>query len=288
MRQFSNDESEFGFSNPRLLWSRCILIDFRSYPAKGVTMRHNSGSFALSHAVWVCLLSLTASTGLLSQDRHVLAQKEIIDEFKKASTGNVADAVDEATGHRGFMSHDMKPIFRAKIIGPAATAVLRPVLKNDARDYPNYALQILDEAAPGSVLVYVLEDGLETAGIGNLMSTTAKVRGLAGAVIDGGARDIDEIEEIGFPVFSRSVTPATSVGRYVSVAKQVPVTCAGVLVRPGDWIVGDWTGVVVVPADKIPQVVDLLRKYDEKESKMIPIIKETKSMLKALEKYNRY
>lgn len=149
-------------------------------------MRHNSGSFALSHAVWVCLLSLTASTGLLSQDRHVLAQKEIIDEFKKASTGNVADAVDEATGHRGFMSHDMKPIFRAKIIGPAATAVLRPVLKNDARDYPNYALQILDEAAPGSVLVYVLEDGLETAGIGNLMSTTAKVRGLAGAVIDGG------------------------------------------------------------------------------------------------------
>src|SRR5256885_2184804 len=82
----------------------------------------------------------------------------------------------------------------------------------------------------------------------------------------------DEIEEIGLPVFSRSVTPATSVGRYVSVAKQVPVTCAGVLVRPGDYIVGDWTGVAVVPADKIAEVVDLLRKYDEKESKMIPII----------------
>jgi len=217
-----------------------------------------------------------------------LSQKEIVEELKKASTGNVADAVDEATGHRGFMTHDMKPIFRAKIVGPAATAALRPVLKTDKREYPNYALQILDEATPGSVLVYVLEDGLETAGIGNLMSTAAKVRGLAGAVIDGGARDIDEIEEIGFPVFSRSVTPATSVGRYVSVAKQVPVTCAGVLVRPGDYIVGDWTGVAVVPADKIAEVVDLLRKYDEKESKMIPIIRETKSMLKALEKYNRY
>jgi regulator of RNase E activity RraA len=215
-------------------------------------------------------------------------QREIIEEFKKASTGNIADAVDEATGHRGFMSHDMKPIFKSKIIGPAATALLRPVLKNDNREYPNYALQILDEAAPGSVLVYVLEDGLETAGIGNLMSTAAKVRGLAGAVIDGGARDIDEIEEIGFPVFSRSVTPATSVGRYVSVSKQVPVMCAGVLVRPGDWVVGDWTGVVVVPAEQIPQVIVLLRKYDDKESKMVPIIKETKSMLKALEKYNRY
>jgi 4-hydroxy-4-methyl-2-oxoglutarate aldolase len=234
------------------------------------------------------LFSLLAPLSSFAQSAGSLPQKEIMEEFKKASTGNIADAVDEATGHRGFMSHDMKPIFKMKIMGPAVTAMLRPVLKNDSREYPNYALQILDEAAPGSVLVYVLEDGLETAGIGNLMSTAAKVRGLAGAVIDGGARDIDEIEEIGFPVFSRSVTPATSVGRYVSVAKQVPVTCAGVLVRPGDWIVGDWTGVVVVPADKIPQIVELLRKYDEKESKMVPMIKETKSMLKALEKYNRY
>ena len=120
------------------------------------------------------------------------------------------------------------------------------------------------------------------------MSTTGKVRGLAGAVIDGGARDVDEIEEIGFPVFSRSITPATSIGRYVSVAKQVPIMCAGVLVRPGDYIIGDQTGVVVVPTEKVPQVVQLLRKYDDKESKMIPIIKETKSMLKALEKYGRY
>lgn len=244
--------------------------------------------FALLSVACLAGLFLSDPLSLRAQSTGTLTQKEIIEEFKKASTGNIADAVDEATGHRGFMSHDMKPIFRTKIMGPAATAMLRPVLKNDSREYPNYALQILDEAAPGSVLVYVLEDGLETAGIGNLMSTTAKVRGLAGAVIDGGARDIDEIEEIGFPVFSRSVTPATSVGRYVSVAKQVPVMCAGVLVKPGDWIVGDWTGVVVVPADKIPQVVELLRKYDEKENKMVPIIKDTKSMLKALEKYNRY
>ena len=134
----------------------------------------------------------------------------------------------------------------------------------------------------------MLEDGLETSGIGNLMATTAKVRGLSGAVIDGGARDIEEIEAIGFPVFSRSVTPATVVGRYVSVAKQVPVKCAGVLVRPGDYIVGDRDGVVVVPVEKISRVVELIRDYDARESKMIPIIKDQKSMLKALAKYNRY
>jgi regulator of RNase E activity RraA len=188
--------------------------------------RNSVRLFALSGIVCLGISPLLDPLTVCAQNAAVLTQKEIIEEFKKASTGNIADAVDEATGHRGFMSHDMKPIFKTKIMGPAATAMLRPVLKNDSREYPNYALQILDEAATGSVLVYVLEDGLETAGIGNLMSTTAKVRGLAGAVIDGGARDIDEIEEI-FPSFSRSVTPATSVGRYVSVAKQVPVMCAG-------------------------------------------------------------
>lgn len=225
---------------------------------------------------------------LAGQSQPAASSDRIVQALLKADSGNIADAVDEATGHRGFMFHDMKPVFRTKIAGPAATAVLRPVLKNDKSEYPNYQLQILDEAPPGSVLVYVLEDGLEIAGIGNLMATTAKVRGLAGAVIDGGARDTNELERIGFPVFSRSITPATSVGRYVSVAKQVPVTCAGIVVRPGDYIVGDRDGVVVVPLEKIERVLELIAQYDEKESKMIPIIQEHKSMLKALAVYNRY
>jgi regulator of RNase E activity RraA len=214
--------------------------------------------------------------------------KDIMDTFAKASTGNVADAVDEATGLRGFMARDMKPVFKAKVIGPAVTVHLRRALRNDKRDWPNVQIQTLDEAPAGSVMVEVLEDGLETAGVGNLMATTAKVRGLAGMVIDGGARDVEELEEIGFPVWSRSQTPATSVGRYVSVAKNVPVTCAGVLVRPGDWIVADRTGVVVVPVEALPRVLELLRQYDDKETKMVPLIKETKSMGKALARFNRY
>jgi regulator of RNase E activity RraA len=213
---------------------------------------------------------------------------EIMDTFTKASTGNVADAVDEATGVRGFMGRDMKPVFKAKMIGPVVTVLMQRALRTDKRDWPNLQIQTLDEAPAGSVIVEVLEDGLDTAGVGNLMATTAKVRGLAGMVIDGGARDIEELEEIGFPVWSRSQVPATSVGRYVPVARNVPVTCGGVAVRPGDWIVGDMTGVVVVPKAALPQVLKLLRQYDDKETKMIPLIKETKSMGKALQIYNRY
>ena len=214
--------------------------------------------------------------------------EQILAALTKASTGNVADAVDEATGVRGFMSPDMKPVFKSKVVGPAVTVLLRRALRNDKRDWPNLQIQALDEAPAGSVVVEVLEDGLDTAGIGNLMATTAKVRGLAGMVIDGGARDVEELEEIGFPVWSRSLTPATSVGRYVPVAKNVPVVCGGVTVRPDDWIVADRTGVVVVPREALPRVLELLAQYDDKETRMVPLIRESKSMGKALEKFNRY
>jgi regulator of RNase E activity RraA len=205
------------------------------------------------------------------------------------STGNIADAVEAASGGRGWMSADMKPISAGKIVGRAWTAVMRPVLKSDTRTYPNYLLQILDEAPAGSVLVYVMQDGLEIAAMGNLMATTAKVRGLEGTVIDGAVRDVTELRAIGHQVFSRRISPATSVGRMVSVSKQTPVRCADVMVNPGDYIVGDADGVVVVPQGTVAdQVVALLKDYDARESKMVPIIQREKSMLKALEIYGRY
>ena len=147
--------------------------------------------------VFILLSRLGPASGAAPQPQaEGLTQAQVIEALKKASTGNLADAIETATGRAGFMSHDMKPIFRAKVVGPAATALLRPILTTDKRKYPNYHLQVLDEAPAGSVLVYVLENGLHVSGIGNLMATTATVRGLAGAVIDGAARDI---EEIGFP-----------------------------------------------------------------------------------------
>jgi regulator of RNase E activity RraA len=219
-----------------------------------------------------------------------MTPEQIIAELRRPanSTGNVADGVEAATGTRGWMSADMKPISDRKIVGRAWTAVLRPVLKQDDRAYPNYALQILDEAPAGSVLVYVLEGGLEIAGMGNLMATTAQVRGLEATVIDGAVRDVRELREIGHQVFARRISPATSVGRLVSVSKQTPVRCAEVAVHPGDYIVGDLDGVVVVPQAAAEQVIARLKDYDARETKMIEIIKRERSMLKALEIYGRY
>ena len=221
---------------------------------------------------------------------QAITPEQIIAALKRPenSTGNIADAVEEATGARGWMSADMKPIYDARIVGRAATALMRPVLKNDTRKYTNHILDILDEAPAGSVLVYVMQDGLEIAAMGNLMGTTAKVRGLAGAVIDGAVRDISELRRLEFPVWSRRVSPATSVGRMISVDKQIPVKCGEIMVHPGDYIVADADGVVVVPTAAAEKVIEFLKQYDDKESKMIPIIEREKSMRKALEQYNRY
>lgn len=234
--------------------------------------------------------SLAQSPAAPAAPRSRMTAEEIIAALRKPenSTGNVADAVEEATGGRGWMAADMKPITEGKIVGRAWTATMRPVLKNDSRTYPNYLLQILDEAPAGSVLVYVLEGGLEIAAIGNLMATTAQVRGLEGTVIDGAVRDVTELRRIGHRAFARRISPATSVGRMVSVAKQTPVMCADVMVHPDDYIVGDADGVVVVPQNAAEKVIALLDQYNDKESKMVEIIKREKSMLKALEIYGRY
>lgn len=212
---------------------------------------------------------------------------QLIEGFQKTTVASVADAVDQVTGQRGFMYHDMRPLFRAKIVGPAVTALLRPSLRASAPSVANHSLQAIDEAEPGSVLVIVVEEGLDISGIGGLMATACKARNLAGAVIDGAARDVEEIEALGFPVFSRSITPATSVGRYVSVGKNIPVQCAGVTVNPGDLIVGGTDGVVVVPRSQAAQILEIAQKIDEKETQMVPMIRELKSILKAVEKFKR-
>lgn len=215
-----------------------------------------------------------------------LSEAEIIAALRKSTVASISDAIDDVLGQRGFMRPDMRPLFKTKIVGRAATVHLKPALRQ--QDGTNFGLQVLDEAAPGNILVYVLEDGLDVAGIGELMATTAHVRGIAGAVIDGGARDVDEITALGFPVFCRSITPASIIGRHVSVAGQVPVLCAGIVVRPGDYIMGDMDGVAVVPHERAQQIAELALEFDAKEVKVREMIRATGSIRKAMETYGRY
>jgi regulator of RNase E activity RraA len=213
----------------------------------------------------------------------------LIAGFQRSTVASVADAVDQVTGRRGFLNHDMRPRIPGKFVGRARTALVRPA--PPAKALPalavKHSVEMIEDAKPGEVGVIVMEDGLNVAAIGGLMATAAASRGMAGMVLDGGVRDLEEIRALGLPVFARSVTPATAVGRYASVAKDVPVECAGVTIQPGDIIVAGEDGVVAVPAARAAEVLKKSQEIDERESKMVPFIQKFKSLSKAIAEFDR-
>jgi regulator of RNase E activity RraA len=227
--------------------------------------------------------------GFTATDAPVSPADPVIAGFRKTTVASVADAVDQIVGERGFLSHDMRPRVGGQIVGRATTALVKPAPPEKATPAlsAKHTVEIIDNAKPGEVAVIVIEDGLDVAGIGGLMATTAKARNLAGVVVDGGVRDIDEIRALGLPVYSRSVTSATSVGRYSSVANQTPVHCAGVVVKPGDIIVAGEDGVVRVPLEKAAEVLKRAEEIDARETKMVPYILKFKSLAKVVQMFNR-
>jgi regulator of RNase E activity RraA len=216
-------------------------------------------------------------------------EEQLIEGFRKVTVASVSDAVDQVVGRRGFMSHDMRPRVPGRIVGRAVTAHLVPAPpeKSTPALSTKHSVGVIDNSKPGEVAVIVLKDGLDVAGLGGLMGTSAKVRGMAGVVIDGGVRDIIELRALGLPTYSRSVIPSSTVSRWAGIESNVPVQCAGVTVNPGDIIVADEDGVVRVPKERAAEVLKRSQDIDDLETKMVPLIKENKALSKAIEKFNR-
>jgi regulator of RNase E activity RraA len=217
------------------------------------------------------------------------AADPVIAGFSRSTVASVSDAVDQVVGRRGYLAHDFRPYVAGTFVGRARTAVVRPAPPDKATPAlaVKHSVEMIDEAEPGDVGVIVMEGSLDVAAIGGLMGTAAKARGMAGMVLDGAVRDVAELRALGLPVFARSVSPATAVGRYASVSKQVPVECAGVTISPGDIVVAGEDGVVVVPKDRADEVLKRSQEIDQRESKMVPYIKQYRSLQKAIAVFNR-
>lgn len=213
----------------------------------------------------------------------------LIEGFRKTTVASVADAVDQVVGERGFMSHDMRPRVPGQIVGRAVTSMLRATTADKATPAlsAKHSTMMIDNAKPGEVAVIVIENGLDVAGLGGLMGTTAKVRGMAGVLIDGGVRDVAELRALGLPTYSRSVVPSSSVGRWASVSNNTPVQCAGVTVKPGDIIVADEDGAVRVPQERAAEVLKRSQEIDDRESRMVPLIRKYKALSKVVKVFNR-
>jgi regulator of RNase E activity RraA len=185
------------------------------------------------------------------------------------------------------MSHDMRPIFTTKFAGPAVTVLMKKEEHKEGAAASQGMLDAIDSAPAGAVYVMVLPDGLDIGGIGGLMTTCMRARGLAGAVVDASVRDLPQIKRIQFPVFGRGVAPSTSIGHYRFVGANVPVTCAGVRVSPGDIVTADEDGVVVVPRARAAEVLKKAQENDDTEHRMYPFIEKLRSIREAVAKFGR-
>ena len=215
------------------------------------------------------------------------AGDDLLNGFRIVEVASVADAMEQLYGTKAYMYHDMRPLATAKFVGPAVTVRLKKEEHHEGSKAIQGMLDAIDDAPAGAVYVMVVEDGLDYAGIGGLMSTAMKARGLAGAVVDASVRDTPQIAKIQFPVFSRGVAPSTTVNHYRFAGKNVPVKCAGVDVRAGDIITADMDGVVVVPIEKAREVLKRAQQLDDTEHSMLPFIEKYKSMRDAVAKFGR-
>lgn len=210
--------------------------------------------------------------------------------FAKVTVASVADAVDQITGQRGFLSHDMRPrTGNIRVVGRATTVLLKPAPPEKATPALSTSMStaMIDNAKQGDVGVIVIEEGLDVAGIGGLMATAAKARGMSGVIVDGGVRDVKEVRTLGLGIYARSVVPSSTVSRFAGIARDVEVKCAGVSIRPGDWIVADEDGVVRIPAAQAAEVLKRAQEIDDRETKMVPYILKFKALTKAVEVFNR-
>ena len=190
---------------------------------------------------------------------------DLLERCQKLPTSALSDVL----GRMGFKSATMdsaiKPVVpNVKIVGPAFTV--------HCYAGATHAVEMaVDKVAAGEVLVINGEGYTEAVLWGGIFSKAAQMRGAAGTVVDGAARDVDDIRMLGYPVFARSMTPRAGTGDPLGTIGSV-VSCGGVLVRPGDWVVGDDVGIVVIPQEKLSEAVSLAEAVEEKEARMLALL----------------
>lgn len=184
--------------------------------------------------------------------------KALVEGFRGLPTANV----DDCMGKNAAVDPSIKARNKATVLGTAIT------VKSPARDN-TMIHKAIDMAQPGDVIVIAADGGMECALCGDIMMNYCKLLGLGGLIIDGCIRDIDEISQMEFPVFAKGINPNGPLTKTGPGEINVPVMFGGKIVCPGDIILGDETGLIVIKQDEAAEILKNAKALNKKESELL-------------------
>ena len=195
-----------------------------------------------------------------------MEEQELAERLKACGTSGLSDALDRL-GIDGQL-FGIKPVVRTmKFAGRAFTMRMLPVGQSGGvvGDY-------IDEVEPGQVVVIANDGRLDATVWGDILTSVASAKGVAGTVIHGICRDTDRCVELGYPVFSNDYWMRTGKDRVTADAYNVIVNMAGIRVAPGDWLVGDADGVLAIPIEKVQEVLEISEKIEDVETEIRALV----------------
>jgi 4-hydroxy-4-methyl-2-oxoglutarate aldolase len=199
---------------------------------------------------------------------------DLVARLRRLDSAAVSDALDRCGIESGVITQLTRRSGGATIAGRAITVLLGPVMPASAAPVRHLATAAVEAAGPDDVIVIAHQGRKDCAGWGGNLSRAAAARGVSGTVVDGAVRDIDEAASIGYTVFSASTTPRTARGRTQEHDWGVPIDVAGVRVAPGDLVIADGTGIVVVSVERAHEIVEVAEHVAATEAQMASAIAE--------------
>lgn len=204
--------------------------------------------------------------------------------FEKLSTTNVSDAMD-ALGIKGA-TYGIRPMRESwgKVVGRAIT--VKMTAAGETKNKHHLGMTAISVSQPGDIIIIDNGGRLDTSCWGGILANSAKHKGVKAVIIDGACRDLDDCIDIDFPVYARGTVVWTARGRIMEQSTNELIQFGGVQVRPGDVVMGDRSGVVVVPYERVDEVLDMSEELFEKEENMIREILASNDVLAVDKKFN--
>jgi regulator of RNase E activity RraA len=202
--------------------------------------------------------------------------------FERMATTNLADALDKV-GIRGAVI-GIRPMYDCpKILGRAVT--IKITAAGMVKSKYHLGVRAIDAASPGDVILIDNRGDLNNNCWGEILSMGAKMKKISGVVVDGAARDIDACREFGFPVYARGTVPITARGRIMEESFNEVIRIGDVQVKPGDIVMADINGVVIIPVEKLDEVLEAAEEILQKEEAMVEELKKGVPILEVDQKY---